>query len=49
MEWFKSRSTALGGFGKTSAGVYSTGTDKPKEWQWKTGDKDNEDLTWLLE
>jgi len=39
---------ALSGFGK-SAGVYSTGTDKPKEWQWKSGDKDNEDLTWLLE
>ena len=39
---------ALGGFGKTSAGVYSTNTDRPKEWQWKTGDKDNEDLTWLL-
>ena len=39
---------ALSGFGK-SAGVYSTGTDRPKDWQWKSGDKDNEDLTWLLE
>ena len=34
-------------FGK-SQGVYSAGADKPKEWQWKSGDKDNEDLTWLL-
>ena len=38
---------ALGHFGK-SQGVYSAGADTPKEWQWKSGDKDNEDLTWLL-
>ena len=38
---------ALGHFGK-SKGVYSSGTTKPKEWQWKSGGKDNEDLTWLI-
>ena len=38
---------ALGHFGK-SQGVYTSGKEKPKEWQWKTGDKDNEDLTWLI-
>ena len=38
---------ALGHFG-SSKGVYSTTKDTPKEWQWKSGDKDNEDLTWLL-
>ena len=38
---------ALGHFGK-SKGVYSSTKDTPKEWQWKSGDKDNEDLTWLL-
>ena len=38
---------ALGHFGK-SQGVYTSTQDKPKEWKWKSGDKDNEDLTWLL-
>ena len=38
---------SLGHFGK-SQGVYSSGKDKPKDWQWSTGDKDNEDLTWLI-
>ncbi len=39
---------ALGHFGK-SEGVYTSNADRPKEWQWKSGDKDNEDLTWLLD
>ena len=39
---------ALGHFGKNK-GVYTSGKDMPKEWQWKSGDKDNEDLTWLLD
>ena len=38
---------ALGHFGK-SQGVYSAGNELPKEWQWNSGDKDNEDLTWLI-
>ena len=38
---------SLGHFGK-SQGVYTSGKETPKEWQWKTGDKDNEDLTWLI-
>jgi hypothetical protein len=38
---------ALGHFGK-SQGVYTSGKDVPKEWQWKSGDQDNEDLTWLI-
>ena len=37
----------LGHFG-TSKGVYTSTQDRPKEWSWKSGDKDNDDLTWLL-
>ena len=38
---------ALGHFGK-SKGVYTSGQQTPKEWQWNSGDKDNDDLTWLI-
>jgi hypothetical protein len=38
---------ALGHLGK-SQGVYTSGKEIPKEWQWRTGDKDNDDLTWLI-
>jgi hypothetical protein len=38
---------ALGHLGK-SQGVYTSGKDVPKEWQWQSGDKDNDDLTWLI-
>ena len=38
---------ALGHFGK-SQGVYSSGNEKADGWKWNSGDKDNEDLTWLL-
>jgi len=38
---------SLGHFGKTQ-GVYTSGKETPKEWQWKTGDNDNDDLTWLI-
>jgi len=34
-------------YGK-SQGMYTGGADRPKEWEWKSGDPDNEDLTWLL-
>ena len=40
---------SLGGIGKTDEGVYSSKTDlKGTGWDWNTGDKDNDDLTWLL-
>ena len=38
---------ALGHFGK-SKGVYSPGSQVPKEWSWESGDKENSDLKWLL-
>jgi len=38
---------ALGHLGK-SQGVYTSGQEMPKEWQWNSGDKDNNDLTWLI-
>jgi hypothetical protein len=38
---------ALGHFGK-SQGVYSSTQEIPKEWQWKSGDAENNDLKWLL-
>jgi len=38
---------ALGHFGK-SQGVYSAGQQVAKEWQWKSGDSENDDLKWLL-
>ena len=39
---------ALGHFGK-SAGVYTNKENlKGTGWQWSTGDKDNDDLTWLI-
>ena len=38
---------ALGHFGK-SQGVYSSTQQTPKEWQWNNGDKENNDLKWLL-
>ena len=38
---------ALGHLGK-SQGVYTSTQQKPKEWQWNTGDKENDDLTWLI-
>ena len=37
----------LGHFGK-SKGVYSPGSQVPKEWSWDSGDKENSDLKWLL-
>ena len=41
---------SLGGIGKADQGVYSTKTDlKGSGWHWKSGDKDNDDLTWLLD
>ena len=40
---------SLGGIGKADQGVYSTKTDlKGSGWDWTSGDKDNDDLTWLL-
>jgi hypothetical protein len=40
---------SLGGIGKTDAGLYTTKTDlKGTGWDWNSGDKDNDDLTWLL-
>ena len=38
---------SLGHFGK-SQGVYTNTEQKPKEWQWKSGDAENDDLTWLI-
>jgi len=38
---------ALGHFGK-SQGVYSATQQTPKEWQWNSGDGENDDLKWLL-
>ena len=38
---------ALGHFGK-SKGVHSAGSQVPKEWSWNSGDKENNDLKWLL-
>ena len=29
-------------------GVNSNSEQKPKEWQWKNGDQENDDLKWLL-
>ena len=37
----------LGHFGK-SQGVYSSTQQVPKEWQWNSGDGENNDLKWLL-
>ena len=39
---------ALGHFGKSNSGVYVTTQTKPKEWKWNSGDKENDDLTWLI-
>jgi len=38
---------ALGHFGK-SQGLYSATEQVPKEWQWNSGDGENDDLKWLL-
>jgi len=38
---------SLGHFGK-SQGVYTSTEQLPKEWQWKSGDAENDDLTWLI-
>ena len=38
---------SLNHFGKSS-GVYSSNKDLDKSWKWDTGDKDNNDLTWLI-
>ena len=38
---------ALTGFGKSKS-VYTNSEQKPKEWQWKNGDQENDDLKWLL-
>ena len=40
---------SLGGIGKSDEGVYSSNTNlKGSGWDWQSGDKDNDDLTWLL-
>ena len=39
---------SLGQLGK-SQGVYTNTDEIPKEWQWKSGDIENDDLTWLLD
>mgnify|MGYP003147387366 FL=1 len=39
---------ALTGFGR-SKGVYTNTQETPKEWQWKNGDQESGDLTWLLD
>ena len=40
---------SLGGIGK-SEGVYTSKNDlKGTGWEWSSGDKDNDDLTWLLD
>ena len=39
---------ALGHFGKSNSGVYTNKESKPKEWKWESGDKENNDLTWLI-
>ena len=40
---------SLGGIGK-SEGVYTNKQDlKGTGWDWRSGDKDNNDLTWLLD
>ncbi len=38
---------SLNHFGKSS-GVYSSTKDVQKSWKWESGDKDNNDLTWLI-
>ena len=39
---------SIGGIGR-STGVYTSGADKKGAgWSWESGDKDNDDLTWLL-
>ena len=40
---------ALGHFGKSNSGVYSSKTGTAQGWEWQTGDKDNDNLNWLLE
>tara|TARA_R110000765_G_scaffold88912_5_gene169948 strand:- start:619 stop:1995 length:1377 start_codon:yes stop_codon:yes gene_type:complete len=39
---------SLGGIGKSTAVYTSTTSQKGSGWEWNTGDKDNDDLTWLL-
>ena len=39
---------SLGGIGK-SQGVYNANAQMPKELRWNSGDKDNDDLSWLLD
>jgi hypothetical protein len=39
---------ALGHFGKTDPGVYSTNTGPAQGWNWNSGDKENDNLNWLL-
>ena len=38
---------SLNHFGKSS-GVYTSTNNVQKSWQWESGDKDNNDLTWLI-
>jgi hypothetical protein len=38
---------SLNHFGKSS-GVYTSTKDVQKSWHWESGDKDNNDLTWLI-
>jgi hypothetical protein len=38
---------SLNHFGKSS-GVYTSTKDVQKSWNWESGDKDNNDLTWLI-
>jgi len=40
---------ALGHFGKSNSGVYSSKTGTAQGWEWQSGDKDNDNLNWLLE